>query len=263
MLTSYTPQEPPLRPSLRGLRHNSYEIAGIDIPARMDTGQRQALAISHTPAYLTSSQGLPSSLPRSIYFSLNASSDVALLSVTGSASGQSTAVGQPMTAPTNNDPHTQQAQVPSASIQQAAVPASAGPIFIPAMLRSLFAPMSSGRSRPAALVRRSAHAPGHYSVLLPNAAQQVCTNPRAAGQHAPGMVRRHQQVLFAAVSDLHLERRAGSAVALGSLFSPHVLAHADVLALLGDIGDPASPAYKSFVTACALAFPLVLLVPGR
>lgn len=45
-------------------------------------------------------------------------------------------------------------------------------------------------------------------------------------------------VLFTAVSDLHLERRGGTLpLPLTTLFTPEVLAAADVLTLLGDIGE--------------------------
>lgn len=261
MLSLDTPHEPPLRASLRGLRHSSY--AAVDIPARLDAGQQQGF---FSPPF-ANLLGLPSSLPLAVYSQLSAPNDAGRDASAGLGPRHaSSGLAQEALRGQHSREQAEQASCcsPKAS-QQLAEAARAGPIFIPATLRSLISPAaSSGRRRPAALVRRSQHEPGHVHALLPPAAQQACFNPRAAGQqHAAAAERRQRQVLFTAVSDLHLERRGGVAAPLSTLFSPHVLSHADVLALLGDIGDPLSPAYRSFLTACALAFPLVLVVPGN
>ncbi|KAG2492562.1 hypothetical protein HYH03_009224 [Edaphochlamys debaryana] len=62
----------------------------------------------------------------------------------------------------------------------------------------------------------------------------------------------------AVVSDLHLEARA---LEVDAVLDPELTA--DVLCLLGDIGDPSTPAYAAFIAACAARFPTVLLLAGN
>ncbi|KXZ41660.1 hypothetical protein GPECTOR_336g68 [Gonium pectorale] len=65
-------------------------------------------------------------------------------------------------------------------------------------------------------------------------------------------------VTVCVVSDLHLEARP---LDLDAVLQPgHT---ADVLCLLGDIGDPSSPAYRDFIAAVAPRFPTVLLLAGN
>lgn len=59
----------------------------------------------------------------------------------------------------------------------------------------------------------------------------------------------------AVVSDLHLETRE---LEFDQVVDPGL--EADVLCLLGDIGDPTSDAYLRFVANCSARFPTVLLL---
>lgn len=63
---------------------------------------------------------------------------------------------------------------------------------------------------------------------------------------------------LALTSDLHLEVRD---VAIDAVVSPDL--HADVLLLLGDVGDPADDRWMRFMEGVSARFPVVLLLSGN
>ncbi|KAG2446334.1 hypothetical protein HXX76_000922 [Chlamydomonas incerta] len=65
-------------------------------------------------------------------------------------------------------------------------------------------------------------------------------------------------VSLTVVSDLHLEARP---LELDEVIEPGLTS--DVLCLLGDIGDPSTDTYRSFLAQCAARFPTVLLLAGN
>eukprot|EP00198_Chlamydomonas_reinhardtii_P013438 XP_001702775.1 predicted protein [Chlamydomonas reinhardtii] len=65
-------------------------------------------------------------------------------------------------------------------------------------------------------------------------------------------------VTLSVVSDLHLEARP---LELDEVIDPEL--KADVLCLLGDIGDPTTDTYRTFLAQCAARFPTVLLLAGN
>ncbi|PNH04630.1 hypothetical protein TSOC_009180, partial [Tetrabaena socialis] len=90
--------------------------------------------------------------------------------------------------------------------------------------------------------------PLHRVVELPDA-------PRST---APAEQRPAEMLTLSVVSDTHLEARP---LDLDDVIDPGL--SSDVLALLGDIGDPTTPAYGDFIAACASRFRTVLLLAGN
>lgn len=58
-------------------------------------------------------------------------------------------------------------------------------------------------------------------------------------------------------SDIHLEQNPGMTMA--SVLTPS----ADILVLAGDIGCPAQPSYRQFLSDCAANFSHTILIAGK